>query len=386
MKEYEYVIVGAGIAGCSIAHFLHNKNILLIDKNEDVAIGASGAAGAFLSPLLGKPNKFKDLVTDALKFSVAFYKEQFPSDIDSCGVVRIPKNSDDTKKFLSYESSMDFEYSQKDGGYFFDIGARVNAYEICNNLSKNINKKFNYEIKHIDFIDGIWHLNGGEIQTKNLILTTGYNVDLIAEKYFNIRPVWGQKMDITTTTCIDVNYHKACSLARAKKTENSLLYKSSIGASHHRFGATMNFSKNYINEENSIHFSSFGYTQEVINNDINDLLEKANDIKPLKDVKITDIKIGARASSLDYFPMVGLLIDSQKTINMFPHLKNGTHVKDEKFTYYKNLFVLNGVGGRGFVLSTYLAKLLVDFIEKNQPLPEQIRVNRLFKRWIRKQS
>ena len=44
-----------------------------IDKNEDVAFGASGAAGAFLSPLLGKPNKFKDLVTNALKFSMTYY-------------------------------------------------------------------------------------------------------------------------------------------------------------------------------------------------------------------------------------------------------------------------------------------------------------------------
>ena len=57
-KEFDYVIVGAGIAGCSTAYFLskYSKSILLIDKNEKVAFGASGAAGAFLSPLLGKPN------------------------------------------------------------------------------------------------------------------------------------------------------------------------------------------------------------------------------------------------------------------------------------------------------------------------------------------
>lgn len=48
-KEFDYVIVGAGIAGCSLAHFLskYSQSVLLIDKNEDVAFGASGAAGAF---------------------------------------------------------------------------------------------------------------------------------------------------------------------------------------------------------------------------------------------------------------------------------------------------------------------------------------------------
>ena len=75
MKEFENVIIGAGIAGCSIAHFLkkYSNSILLIDKNEDVAFGASGAAGAFLSPLLGKSNPFKELVTKALIFFFFFY-------------------------------------------------------------------------------------------------------------------------------------------------------------------------------------------------------------------------------------------------------------------------------------------------------------------------
>ena len=40
------------------------------DKNSDVAFGASGAAGAFLSPLLGIDNKFKSLVSKSLKFSI----------------------------------------------------------------------------------------------------------------------------------------------------------------------------------------------------------------------------------------------------------------------------------------------------------------------------
>ena len=55
-KEYDYIIIGAGIAGCSTAHFLskYSDSILLIDKNPEVGFGASGAAGAFLSPLTWK--------------------------------------------------------------------------------------------------------------------------------------------------------------------------------------------------------------------------------------------------------------------------------------------------------------------------------------------
>lgn len=49
-----------------------------------------------------------------------------------------------------------------------------------------------------------------------------------------------------------------------------------------------------------------------------------------------------------------------------------------------NLYVLNGVGGRGYVLSPYLAKNLVDEIQKNNFLNVEISTHRLFKRWVKK--
>ena len=386
MKKYNYIIVGAGIAGCSIAHFLQDENVLLIDRNEDVAFGASGAAGAFLSPLLGKPNYFKTLITDALSFSVDFYKTNFPQTISNDGVIRIPKNNEDAKKFETYKPFIDFEYEQKEEGIFFEIGSRINAYDICKELSKQCEKKFNYEIKHIEYKDGIWVLNSGEIQTKNLILTTGADVSILQEKYYNIRAIWGQKIDITTTTCINVNYHKECSLSSSLKQENSDLNIVSIGATHHRFDCDSHICNHCLTTANINKIHSSSYTKSVLNSDTQELLTKANDIRLLDDVNVVDIKVGARSCSVDYLPMLGKLVDSKKTIDMFPHLKKGTHVKDDRFVYYDNLFVLNGVGGRGFVLSPYLAKLLVDHIKNNKKFDDEILVNRLFKRWVRKQK
>ena len=115
MKDnlYDYIIIGGGIVGCNVAFELssHTSNILLIDKNSDVALEASGAAGAFLSPLLGKPNYFKDLVNSALLYSTKFYKDNFSDFIDNCGTIRIPKDDIDKEKFESYVPYIDFEYS-----------------------------------------------------------------------------------------------------------------------------------------------------------------------------------------------------------------------------------------------------------------------------------
>ncbi len=357
MDIYDYIIVGAGVTGCNIAYELqkHTQNILLIDKNPDVAGGASGAAGAFLSPLLGKPNKFKDLVTQSLKYATSFYKELFPNSIDNCGTTRIPKDVKDQEKFQSYIPYMDFPYNEDEDGYHFAIGSVVDSYGICKGLVQNIQTQFNYMVEEIVYQDGLWIVNQN-LYTKKLILTTGYELDLLDEEYFQIRPVWGRRIDIKTSTQVPYNYHKSCSLS---KSDNGQV---SIGATHHR-------DKKGVNDISSNH---------------QELLQKVSEIKPLKDIEIIKDHMGARASSFDYFPMVGAVIDLKSTLKEFPYLTHGTHVDPKRFHLYKDLFVLNGVGGRGFVLSPYLAKLLVEHITQNKALDDTLTTQRLFLRYVKK--
>jgi glycine/D-amino acid oxidase-like deaminating enzyme len=386
VKEFDYLVIGAGIAGCSLVHFLKNysSSILLIDKNEDVAFGASGAAGAFLSPLLGKPNKFKDLVTKSLNFSINYYKEFFSDELINCGTCRIPKNQEDEEKFQSYIPFMDFEYEKFEEGCFFPIGSVVKPYEVCKKLSKDVDKLFNFNVTKIERIEDFWLINN-EIKAKNLFLTTGANISLIDEEYFDIRAVWGQKIDILTSSKIDINYHKECSLSKSKKIDENR-YVVSIGATHNRFSKDMRNSSYNLELANINKIEHNEETKEIIEADIQKLLKKANDIKELKNIEVIDVKIGARASSVDYFPMVGKLVDSKKSIERFPHIKNGTHIKNENLIMKDNLFVLNGVGGRGFVLSLYLANQLVENIFNNKKLDDEITNYRLFSRWAKKQK
>ena len=383
MKNYDYVVIGAGIAGSCVAHFLKNEKVLLLDRFDDVAQFASGVAGGFLSPLLGKPNKFKELVTTSLKFAVEFYKNLDENLIVQKGVLRVPKNDEDKLKFDEYKKHFDFEAQEKDGGYFFKIGSQVFSYDMCKKLTSNIDKIFNYDVKHIYKKDDFWFIND-EIKTKNLILTTGADISLLDEEYIKIRAVWGQRIDISTTTCIEFNYHKECSISTSyNKLENDL-YKVSIGATHHRFNNTLEYKYKVFENPNESNLAKIGYTTDLYKKDTLELLEKANDIIALKDVNVLKTYFGARASSFDYFPIVGSVINSNETLNMFPYLKNGTHVKSDRFIRYDNLFILNGLGGRGYVLSPYLAKKLVDFIKKKDELDEEIIVDRLFKKWVRR--
>lgn len=383
MIYHEYVIIGAGIAGCCAAHFLKNDDILLMDRFDNVASFASGTAGGFLSPLLGKPNKFKELITKSLNYAVEFYNQIDSNLIVQNGVLRMPQNEEDKKKFDIYKEHLDFPCDIRDEGFFFEIGSQVYSQKMCQKLTENITKKLNYDIKHIKKIDGFWIIND-EIKCKNLILTTGCDTRLLDEDYLNIRAVWGQRIDVSTTTCIDINYHKECSISTSKELLDNKTNLISIGATHHRFEASKeDIYKAYENPTNE-NLSTIGYTEKLYNMDTEELLRKANNIRTLDNIKVLKKYFAPRASSIDYFPMIGNIIDSKKTIEEFPYLLNGTHVRSERFKRYENLYLINGVGGRGFVLSPYLAKSLIDFIKNGNEIEEEIRVDRLFKRWVRK--
>ena len=360
--NYDYIIIGAGIAGSTTANALqkYSDSILLIDKLEDVAKGASGAAGAFLSPLLGKPNPFKDLVTTALKYSNNFYKTNTSEYIDMCGTTRIPKDKEDEAKFQSYRPYIDFDYTIDKDGYFFKDASVVNSYMICKELTKNIDKLLNYEVNTLEYKDDLWIINS-KYKAKNIILTTGYSLDLLDEFYLKIRPVWGQRIVVETTTCISHNYHKECSVSRTIQKDKDT-YITSIGATHHRFVEDKKTNKT----------------------DTNILLKKASDILDIKDINVIQEIGGARASSVDYFPLLGSVVDSKETLEEFPYMKNGTNVNPSRYSQYKNMFILNGVGGRGFVLAPYLANLLVEYIVNDVELDDSLKVHRLFKREVKR--
>lgn len=351
----DFAVIGAGICGSSMAYFLNKagKSILLIDKNSKAAGGASGAAGAFLSPLLGKNNKFKTLTNRALIFSTNFYLQNFPEFIKNNGVLRIPKNETDRKKFENYDH--DFEFSNINEGYFFKIGSLVDSAKMCDSLSSDVNKMYDYEVKEISFSDDMWIIDNN-IKVKNIILATGAKISLIDEPWLKIRPVWGQRIVVKSDLPLAYSYHKECSVSL------NIEGKISIGATHHRFV----------------------YEKEPNLEDSAKLLSLANEIVPIGNPEILDMLGGARSASEDYFPILGKIIDAKATLNEFPYIIHGTKVKNERFSRYKNLYFINGVGGRGFVLAPYLAKMITEHIFEGLDIEDEVLCDRLFLREVKR--
>jgi len=74
--RFDAIIIGAGIAGISVAYWLNEagQKVLILEK-DGLLSGASGAAGAFLSPRLGKGGELQQITNKAYLFALDFYKK-----------------------------------------------------------------------------------------------------------------------------------------------------------------------------------------------------------------------------------------------------------------------------------------------------------------------
>jgi tRNA 5-methylaminomethyl-2-thiouridine biosynthesis bifunctional protein len=90
---------------------------------------------------------------------------------------------------------------------------------------------------------------------------------------------------------------------------------------------------------------------------------------------------GMRAGAKDYFPLLGKVIDVGYMLETYPQLRKGTR---PALKYKENLYVFNGLGGRGFVFAPLLAKILSEHIVDNKELDTRVSPDRLFLKWCRK--
>jgi glycine/D-amino acid oxidase-like deaminating enzyme len=381
MKIYDYLIIGAGSAGCNIAHILEKKSakVLVVDK-EAIAGSASGAAGAFLSPLPGKENLYNSFVNNALKFSLKFYENLLVNGINKRGVLRVPTDNFNDEKLKNNHLSYKYftsNYLQKlssnfqnINGYFYENASIIEPKTVCEKLLLRCDF-IKQDIKSLNFIDGYYLFD--KFKAKNIILAQGVSPSLLELPYINISPIFGLKIDVKTTTKIPFNIHKNISIS-TNKIDGTI----SIGATSHRHDL-----KNVRCETSCDKCEFYSNTDEL---QIATLLTQAKELIELDNIEVVKVYKGARASIKSYFPVIGRAIDYDLSITKHPSIKKGTIIKSESLSYHKNIFVINALGSRGFVFAPYLAEILSEYILKNKEIPRELSLEKLFYKLARKKS
>ncbi len=375
---YDFLIIGAGSAGCNSAYALNkaNKRVAIVDK-EGIAKGASGAAGAFLSPLPGKKNPYNSFVNTALNFSINFYEKLSPELILEKGVLRVPNDNFNAKKLK--DNALSYKYLNSDElnkisnqfknieGYFYTNAAIVDPLEVCQSLIKGCDF-YQKDIKVLKQEDGYYDCEG--LKARNIILAQGVNTPLVEYPYVEISPIFGVRIDVKTSTQIPFNIHKSISVSTNKK-DNIV----AIGATQ------QNHSLAPAQCDTICEKCPFYLNRDE--EDVKSLLKQSQELIELNELEVLKVYKGARATIKSYFPVIGKVINYEKTVEKYPSIKNGTTIPNTLLEYYPNIYTINALGSRGFVYGPYLADILKENILNGVEIPKEISLEKLFYKMAR---
>ena len=340
-----------------------NQHILVLDKG-GIASGGSGAAGAFVSPKIGKGSVLQKLTNEAFAYAKDFYLDVCPMYFNQTGVVRVPKDKQDAMAFSTYEKYNENNYkvysketlhslgidSDFDSFYFPEAGS-CDALGVCEYLLKDV-EVLKYEVTHLSQQNGIWKI--GDYKAKNIILATGHEHDLADLRYMGIRGTWGNRGDFSTHLDLRVSMHQSMSVGA---NQEGII---KLGATH---------------EKEIKKAIPCSHAQAL------SLKQRASGLINTSDLELKKVFCGMRAGSKDYVPLLGKVIDVPYMLKTYPALTRGAK---PALTYRENLYVFNGLGGRGFVFAPLLAKWLSDYIINNKELKSNVCADRLFLKWCRK--
>lgn len=370
---YDLAIVGAGINGTSVAHEFTKagKRVVIFDM-DGIASGGSGAAGAFIAPKFSKGGELKELLHDAFVYSMEFYEKNFPKLFTRTVLVHIAKDEESSEILKEYKQNTSLELREPSLEYLESLTEHANAYEhicidagvvnaqdMCRAMSKSA-KYVEQKVETLVYDDGLWIIND-TYTAKSVLLATGAYEAVVKEPYIKLRGVWGHRIDIKTSTSNPYSLHQNVSISPSGDG------KLAIGATHKVGYHPQTATEPYDVEAGRA-----------------ELLEKASRTISLKDVEVLRDFTGLRSGSFDYMPLIGSLVLSKETLASSGIVFKSKKHDFEEYTYYPNLYMINGNGGYGFVLAPYLAKILSEHILSGKKISERLSPARFFARWAKK--
>ena len=363
-RLYDIAIIGAGINGCSVAYeFAQKGKKVIIFDMDGVASGGSGAAGAFISPKFSKAGELKEIIHDAFVYSMEFYEKNFPHILTKAPLIHIAQDEHDDEILRFYKENTtlklkDVNIPHDRETVSIDAGI-VNAQAMCNAMCKD-SKFIKSKVESLEYDDDRWVINE-TYSAKNVVMATGAYEQIIKEPYIQLRGIWGHRIDVKTSTTNNNSLHQFVSISPSK---DGVL---AIGATHNVHYHPQTSSEPYNVEEGRA-----------------ELLQKASRTIDLDKVEVLKDYTGLRSGSFDYMPLLGPLVISKETLACESIRFKVKKPDYNEYTYYPNLYMINGNGGYGFVLAPYLAKILSDYILSAREISDRISPGRFFARWAKK--
>lgn len=359
LKHYDYCILGAGLAGISLAHELSKRNatVCLIDPNR-IAGGASGTPLGLVNPATGRyatlsweAEKCYQAIKENLELvqsqtPVQFYKESgvLRPALDEKIATRMRTNFETAKWpkdwcfWFNENEVKNFhpDISCVGGGVWLPIGITVDMSTFLKSFVEYLKPEGVDSFTGIDYkldrLESSWNIrfqNGSSVIADNVIFTNGIS----AKETLNTHP----KMLIPVKGQLAVL--KANTPLGFKHAVSALGYTASISKESFVVGST--YEHNF--EHDGIDQKGLDY-----------LLTRFEKVLPkLKgSYEVLSQWSGIRASTPDRMPVMGA----------HPELMNA--------------YIYAGLGSKGLLYSGYLAELMTDYLLDKSPLANQLDIKR----------
>ena len=341
MKEkLDYIVIGQGIAGTTIAWWLHlNKKTFYILNDEKKNTSSAAALGIY-NPITGR-NSVKTWNAETLfkeleKFYSKVEKKINKKILYKKNIYRPYKNIKEANLWnekmsnSKYENCIKSEVNNKKiNGLCNELGGIITSKSGYINVNKYISKSKKYFISLGRYKK--YKLNNKKILIKNnkikiknwkannIIMCIG--IDETKNKLFSYLPfkhVTGRSMMIKTKLKINNIINKGISIIPLK---------------------------------NNLKNVGFTYGNETNNNGLQELICKLSKLLKIK-YTIIKKKFGIRPATIDRRPFVG------------------------KHPIFDNLYILNGLGSKGISLAPFCSKELFNSIEQKSKINFEINVKR----------
>ncbi len=376
-KNKNAIVIGAGIAGCSMAYSLAIRGfkVTIIDKNDQAASQASGNIYASYYPKLSAgitdmsifyQHSFLYLLNllPRLKLKEWHQSGLIALAINDAEEIRQQKSKtlypDSFLEYLDKNSLSDLAGIDLDhaGLYFKDAGY-LSPIEVCKNMLKheNITQIFNINIDHIEKKDDKWRAVSRETLIASapiLICSNGSDISKFEQtKFLPVEIIRGQ-----------LNYLPSNDIS--KKIKAVICHKGYIlpeEGNQNLFGATFTRDGNF----------DFEVRQKDTEYNLNELNTYIKSVNPDKDLSL-DGRTGYRYFTPDRLPIIGKCPDYNWFNENYADIKHGKKYIDyPKPKYLDGLYINAGYGSHGITTAPFASEILANIINnENWKFPYNI--------------
>lgn len=238
MNKYDYIIIGSGIIGLTLAHSLKrliNPTILIIDKEEDVAYHASGRnSGVLHAGFYYTADSLKAKFTVAGHAAMKDYCRKKNIKVNECGKLvvaqdelelqqlfeleRRGKTNGSNIKIIDEKQAEEIEPNVRtyQKALYSPNTASVDPIEVCQHLKDDLKKSgvtFSFKTAFLGHKNEVIQTTSGEFKGKRIINCAGLYADVIAQDFgfghdYTLIPFKGLYLKYTkNTTDIKTNIY-----------------------------------------------------------------------------------------------------------------------------------------------------------------------------------